>query len=213
MLDQAAAAMTEGALLKFGAFAAVVVWLWFKPADDQAAVRKALVVAVAAGLAAMFVARMLALNLPFRERPFARADLGLHFYARYVGGLRTWSAFPSDHAVLAFALITGIWRVSKRVGVAVLIYGLFAICLPRIYVGLHYPTDIAGGAIIGVTAFWLFDRSRVGKGISEFALTQEGRRPQAFYVVWFLVLMELSIMFEDFRSYARAMFALLMRAA
>lgn len=211
-LDQAAASMTDGAMLKFGVFVAMIIWLWFKPADDQVGIRKALVVAVAAGLVAMLVARVLALNLPFRERPFVRAELGLHFYRDYDPGLRPWSAFPSDHAVLAFALSMGIWRVSKAVGVAALIYGLLAICLPRLYMGLHHPSDIAGGALIGIAAFWLFDRSRISKRISDFALTQERRRPQAFYLVWFLVLIELSIMFENFRSYARAVFEMLRRA-
>ena len=144
MLDRVMEEMTGATPLKFGPVAMMIVWLWFRPDQDQVAKRKALVMTVAAGLTGMVFARLLAVNLPFGERPFARDELSLRFYFGYVPSLRTWSAFPSDHAAMAFALIAGLWRFSRWLGAAVLIYGIFAICLPRVYVGLHLPSDVVG---------------------------------------------------------------------
>lgn len=61
-------------------------------------------------------------------------------------------SFPSDHAVAAFAiaftvLLVGSWRV----GVLYLL-GATAVGLTRVFVGLHYPGDVAGGALVGLVA-------------------------------------------------------------
>ncbi len=66
------------------------------------------------------------------------------------------SSFPSGHATAAFACAFALcFSPSKRwlkwVGVVV------AVCmaLSRLYVGVHYPTDVIGGALVGLLAGWL----------------------------------------------------------
>lgn len=59
-----------------------------------------------------------------------------------------WS-FPSGHtsASLAAALVM-LQMLPKKYGIPAIILGVL-ISLSRLYVGVHYPTDVLGGAIIG----------------------------------------------------------------
>ena len=74
-------------------------------------------------------------------------------------------AFPSGHTCAAFAAASAWWRALPRrwmrwTGL------VLAVCmgLSRLYVGVHYPSDVLAGALIGslcaLCALWLADRSR-----------------------------------------------------
>ena len=66
-------------------------------------------------------------------------------------------SFPSDHATASFALATAIWLRNRVAGAIGLVLAA-AISLSRVVVGTHYPSDVVGGAAIGVLAalvFWL----------------------------------------------------------
>lgn len=67
-----------------------------------------------------------------------------------------WS-FPSGHATFFFALAMTIWYVNRKWGIAYFIL-VTAVCLARIYVGVHWPFDIIGGAIIGIGSAMLIHR-------------------------------------------------------
>ena len=61
-------------------------------------------------------------------------------------------SFPSSHAANHFALSVLcllLFRANKTVS-AVLIFWAALICYAQIYVGVHYPMDILGGALLGV---------------------------------------------------------------
>jgi undecaprenyl-diphosphatase len=58
-------------------------------------------------------------------------------------------AFPSGHATVAFACATVIAWAAPRLAVPVyLLAG--AIAFSRVYVGVHWPLDVLGGAALGV---------------------------------------------------------------
>ncbi|QGV78945.1 phosphatase PAP2 family protein [Streptomyces ficellus] len=60
-------------------------------------------------------------------------------------------SFPSSHATsaVAAALVFGALRPGvRRVGVPL----ATAMCLSRLVVGVHYPTDVAAGALLGAVA-------------------------------------------------------------
>lgn len=71
-------------------------------------------------------------------------------------------SFPSGHAATSFAGATVLALLTRRR--AALLYGLAAaIACSRVYVGVHYPSDILGGAVLGVAVgaavVWLAQRS------------------------------------------------------
>jgi undecaprenyl-diphosphatase len=57
-------------------------------------------------------------------------------------------SFPSDHATAVGAVAAGLWLVHRRLGV--LAAGLAVVmAFARVYVGAHYPGDVAGGLLLG----------------------------------------------------------------
>ena len=58
-----------------------------------------------------------------------------------------WS-FPSNHAAIAAAAAVALWFVSRRLGwVAVVAAG--AMAASRVWIGAHYPHDVAAGVVVG----------------------------------------------------------------
>ena len=59
-----------------------------------------------------------------------------------------WS-FPSGHATFFFAMATAIYLHNKKWGIVFFIATIL-ITISRVIAGVHYPSDIVGGAIIGI---------------------------------------------------------------
>jgi undecaprenyl-diphosphatase len=68
-----------------------------------------------------------------------------------INGLRiSASSFPSIHTYIAFAIAVSIFLYGhRRLGTVLFIIAIL-IGLSRIGTGLHYPTDIVAGAVIGI---------------------------------------------------------------
>ena len=60
-------------------------------------------------------------------------------------------SFPSDHAVAAFAIAFAVAFFGRRMA-ALFLAGATMVALARVFVGLHYPGDIAGGALLGLVS-------------------------------------------------------------
>ena len=64
------------------------------------------------------------------------------------------SSFPSGHAAFYFALATAVYFYNKKSG---LLFFLAAILISfsRVFVGVHWPSDILAGAVVGIFSGWL----------------------------------------------------------
>jgi len=190
-------------LLKGAVFVALIWYFWFVRDDSGAPLmhqrRAKLVSMLCAMLIGLLVARIMANLLPFRPRPLANLDLHLQLPVYRASGLSEWSAFPSDHAVVWFALAAGIYSVSRRAGIAALLYTIF-LGLGRIYVGYHHPTDIIAGGAIGILLVtWLrlpSIRSRIYAPIANI----EARYTALFYAFAFMATYELANLFNELRG-------------
>ena len=106
---------------------------------------------MAGALVVMTVCNNLILkNLFARTRPFNLEEWKDWFvYPELVKRPSSYS-FPSGHASSAFAAATGI-TVSKKAYYIIPAYLLAAIiAFSRIYVHVHYPTDVIFGALFGI---------------------------------------------------------------
>lgn len=61
-----------------------------------------------------------------------------------------WS-FPSGHAAFFFALSTAVYLYNKKWGIGFFIATIL-MTLSRVAAGIHYPSDIIAGALIGIAA-------------------------------------------------------------
>ena len=74
-------------------------------------------------------------------------------------------AFPSGHSAAAFALATTIWLHDKKMGFVFVIAAL-VVGVARVLGNVHYPIDIVGGAVLGVTAAFVIERVYLRKFIN-----------------------------------------------
>ena len=80
-----------------------------------------------------------------RPRPYAVFD-----YLTTVGIVPHDSSFPSGHASNAFACAWVLFRKDRgRLGIPALIVAIL-ISLSRVFCGIHYPSDVLCGALIGI---------------------------------------------------------------
>jgi undecaprenyl-diphosphatase len=129
--------------------AEILIWLvpitlvvgWFKGGEAN---RRALLVAALSGAAGLLLAQLLGWLWP-HARPFAMG-LGTNHLAHGVD-----SSFPSDHLTLiwsvAFSLLTH--PRLRLIGVALAMLGL-PVAWARIYLGVHFPLDMVGAALVAI---------------------------------------------------------------
>lgn len=60
-----------------------------------------------------------------------------------------YGSIPSGHATFFFALATTIWLYNRRLG-NIFFVGAVLMGIGRIFVGMHWPSDILVGALIGI---------------------------------------------------------------
>jgi membrane-associated phospholipid phosphatase len=65
-----------------------------------------------------------------------------------LGGAPSSLSFPSAHALSSFAVATAMFRVDPATAGALVVALLLA--LGRPYLGMHYPSDVLAGAVLGV---------------------------------------------------------------
>jgi membrane-associated phospholipid phosphatase len=207
IFDALATAGLNDHVLKLGPFVFVICWLWFDAHPSREQRREQIIRALLTAVAALVLGRVLALGLPFRLRPAFRLDLDLAYPA--YGAMRTWSAFPSDHAVVAFALAVALGRLSPLVGIWSFAHAAVIICFPRVYFGLHHPSDVIGGALIGITLAMVVACMPLRRAGPTVLMRVEQTRPALFYGVGFFFLYEVMTMFDGLRSIAIAVFGML----
>jgi membrane-associated phospholipid phosphatase len=83
-----------------------------------------------------------------RGRPFVGGKANPFNFAPF-NGTEAYFSFPSSHAVTAFALAFGVAAIWPRARRFVLAYAVI-IALTRLVLLAHHPSDVVGGAVIGV---------------------------------------------------------------
>ncbi len=106
------------------------------------------------GLLALFIGFLITnlwlKNMVMRVRPYEVVE-GLTLIGRKAHDF----SFPSGHSTASIAASTVfLMMMPKKFGIAAFLLGIF-ICFTRLYIGIHYPTDVLAGMVIGFAAAFL----------------------------------------------------------
>ena len=104
--------------------------------------------ALAAGVLSRFIFTEIIRFFWQRTRPFIENQVNLLLSHEIT------ASFPSGHAAFYFAIATLTYFYNKKLGILFLISS-FLIAISRVFVGVHWPSDVLAGAIIGIFSGWL----------------------------------------------------------
>ncbi len=121
------------------------------------------------GLIALFIGFLITnlwlKNMVMRIRPYEVIE-GLTLIGRKAHDF----SFPSGHSTASMAASTVfLVLMPKKFGIAAFLLGIF-ICFTRLYIGIHYPTDVLAGMLIGFAAafaaIWIMKKREHSSGES-----------------------------------------------
>lgn len=201
--DHAAGLLESNNLVKLAPFMVVFWAVWFT-AQNQNQNREKLILLLLAVVIALVANRTSSELMPFRPRPIFVPDIGIRHSLRetpFEENLDHFSSFPSDHAALLFSMAAGFWLISRPIG---MILSAWAICVAasRVYFGIHFPSDIVVGSLLGIGAAVIANRSSVFMSLARSAVAAEHRAAPYFYGAIFLFTFEINTLFTDFRALA-----------
>ncbi|OYY99826.1 MAG: hypothetical protein B7Y37_12835 [Sphingobacteriia bacterium 28-36-52] len=201
-LDHFIYLVAENNLLKGGIVLTLFYFIWFDNTSfTMRKNRKRLIITMMAAFVAEITTILLSLTLPFRARPYTKLDMNFnipveidHWWNKDI------SSFPSDHATLFIVLGYGIYKCNRKLGWIILSYIILFILLPRIYLGLHFTSDILGGILVGVIVMYFTFKLKLIQKIAEMVLDFSEKKPYFFYPIMFLIAYQLVDLFTETRE-------------
>ena len=125
------------------AFGAAALW---SPRPRAAAFRMCLAVALAYAVASGVLKPFVGRARPFQTPTLAARTIETH--------PPTSASFPSGHAATAVAGALAAARFVPRASWAFWTLATL-VAYSRVYLGVHYPSDVIGGALVGAACAWL----------------------------------------------------------
>jgi len=122
----------------------------FWPKVNKNSAKKTVLVAFASGALSRLILTPAIRFFIHRPRPF----LAIPSVKQLIVNNEGFSSFPSGHASLFFALAMGAYFYNKKLGI-LLFAGAIFMGIARVFVGVHWPSDIIGGALLGISAAWV----------------------------------------------------------
>ena len=129
-------------------FFLILVLALFLAKDYKKYWRMVVQAAASAILARLVIVELIRWLWP-RTRPFVENNVNLLFNYN-----PSAASFPSGHAAFYFAIAAVIYFYNKKIGILFFL-AAFLISLARIFVGVHWPSDIIAGALVGIFSGWL----------------------------------------------------------
>ncbi|MGH2388374.1 MAG: phosphatase PAP2 family protein [Chloroflexota bacterium] len=134
------AVATKGQFVLVGLVA--LLWLLPTPVTPRGLERRLVLYALLTATVALGINQVIG-HIWIRPRPFVAHHVTLLIVASHD------SSFPSDHAALGFGLALPVLLRSRAWGV-LLLCGALLLGFARVFVGAHYPGDIAGAFLVAL---------------------------------------------------------------
>ena len=126
------------------------LWLFARPGASRKW-KLACASALASSAVALLINQLIA-RLWDRTRPFVAHP------SAHVWGPRSHDAsFPSDHASAAFSIALAVFLFDRFVG-SLFLTAASVIAIGRVFIGVHYPSDVVAGCLIGFASALLVVR-------------------------------------------------------
>jgi undecaprenyl-diphosphatase len=106
--------------------------------------KKTLAFSLVAGLIAWTFCTIVKDIIPQAPRPFR-----LNGFPPLTITIPLGSSFPSGHTALAFGLASYMYLKKHKAGIFFIVLALF-VAVGRVWSNVHFPIDVAGGAILGI---------------------------------------------------------------
>lgn len=196
--------LADTRLLSGGVFLVPYWWLWFEADESGVHVHRRRVAAAVLAIAVVAgTVWLLKAVLPFQANPLNTPALGLRLaFGVDPTGLNEVNSFPSGHAALFFALSVPLWMYSRWLGAAAVLWTVFVVCLPLVYLGYHWPSDIAAGAVLGGILMLLLCLLIGATGVPDRVVSFSARRTPLFYAIGWLFAFETAVMFDDIKAFS-----------
>lgn len=130
----------------------VLVWLWYcgRPARFRPSGKKSVVLALLTVVFTVAVKTVTAM-IVFRQRPFI-TDPALQ--GAVSNSLIDPQSFPSGHTMLVAAIAFSVLYSGYRKMGVFLCFMMVLVAFGRVAAGVHYPTDVVAGALVGWAIAW-----------------------------------------------------------
>jgi undecaprenyl-diphosphatase len=125
--------------------------------------RRACLAAVLAAGLGLAVGKVIS-ELVDRARPFVADPHGVHLFSGHAAD----PGFPSDHATAAFAIAVAILLRKRGWGIFALVAAT-VLSVGRVALGVHYPSDVLAGAVLGSAAALVLWAPRLRERIDRLA--------------------------------------------
>jgi undecaprenyl-diphosphatase len=209
LLDRIIEFLASNELVKGGVVLTVYFLVWFGTGEPVSSIeptnkRQTLLYTLLLCVPGLVFTRAIAWVLPFRARPILDPDLSLTVgYGFEPDSLWHWSCFPSDHAALFFALATGMFLADRKCGILLYAHTVLVVVLPRLFLGMHYLSDILVGALFGIALSYSVKWPALRTFTLSPALRLLKASPGLFYAGFFLLCHETGEVYHHLMTAAR----------
>ncbi len=105
--------------------------------------------------------------------------------------------------MLYFLLATGVFLVHRRIGIFLYLHAFIVVALSRVYLGIHYPSDVLVGATLGCLVGFSAKWSTLRAFVDRPALRMREQSLGLFYACLFFLSCETASTYDNVRTAAR----------